>query len=531
MSTFYLMNSLTVYFEIAVLFSFSAVAIYTLTHLSNLIRFQDLLKISKMLAFASLLFPLILLSAPKESLMRPRAQIFSSGNWSKPSSQAVVSFQKSIYPNFSTPEANWVIERHQLFYLIAFLFIGAASGVILFSRRYTQLKAVLRSSQIVKRIGKTSILTSPEIGSPFSCSNFFSNTVVIPSDFLSRRQDFRITIQHEFQHHRSGDTRWVYFIELLKIIFFWNPFIFLFVSQFNLVQEFACDEFLIGHQKASPQAYGGCLVRAAESAVHSQLVLVGTASMAGNLGSSILKRRIEMLFKTQHQTSKLTVAIICGLSFTLMASFAYASKSAVQERTITMKEAQIYAAKTARETQIPIDLNDLVLKKLNYFVGTAHGRTWAKGGLTRMKSYQKMIDEKTAQLGLPQELIGIALFESGFQNDAVSPAPYKAAGIWQFVAETARHYNLTVDEKVDERLNPEKETEAAVKYLSYLKDDFHDWRLAFKAYNEGEHQIQQLIDQLGTKDPWVIEQKESKEGYLSGAIAMMIVLKNPELLN
>jgi membrane-bound lytic murein transglycosylase D len=531
MNTFYLMNSLTFYFEIAALFSFSAVALYLLTHLSHLIRFKDLLKLSKALAFASLFLPMVLLSAPKESLMRPRAQIFSNGDWNKPDSQAVLSFQKSVSPTVGTSNSDWVIEGSHLLILFCVLLVGCAGSLILFSRRYLQLKSVLQRSHTVKKIGNVSVLASAEVGSPFSYSNFLIQTIVIPTDFLSRRQDFRIAIQHEFQHHRSGDTHWVYFVELLKILFFWNPFIYLFIFQFNLIQEFACDEFLIGHQKTSPQAYGGCLVRTAESAVQSQLVLVGTASMAGNLGSSILKRRIEMLFKTQHQTSKLAVAVISGVSLTLMASFAYASKSAIQERKITMEEARVYAEKTAKETQIPIDLNDLVLKKLNYFVGTAHGRAWVKGGLARMKTYQKMIDTKTSQLGLPQELIAIPLFESAFQNDVVSPAPYKAAGIWQFVAGTAQRYNLTVDEKVDERLDPEKETEAAMKYFSNLKDDFHDWRLAIKAYNEGEHQVQQLIDQLGTKDPWVIEKKESKEAYLSGAIAMMIVLKNPELQN
>jgi soluble lytic murein transglycosylase-like protein len=70
--------------------------------------------------------------------------------------------------------------------------------------------------------------------------------------------------------------------------------------------------------------------------------------------------------------------------------------------------------------------------------------------------------------------------------------------------------------------------------MQYLKDlfkQFKDWRLAIKAYNEGEKRVQELIDQHGTRDPWVLEHKSSSEGYLSGVMAMMIILNSPELLD
>jgi membrane-bound lytic murein transglycosylase D len=515
------LSPLTFYLAVATLLSFSAIVLYSLNHYLDL-RFQDLLKISKLLVIASLFLPILALTLPKDALMPPHVQVFSSGMKKTQNTLALVKIVR-------VAEAPRMVKREPILFLTALFLSATLIQITLFIRRFLRLRRVLENSHVIKKIGTTLLLTTAEVSSPFSCWNFRSNIVVIPTGFLERREDLRIALQHEFQHHRSGDTRWVYLFELLKIIFYWNPFTYLFISQTLMIQEFACDEFLIGHQKISPEAYGGCLMRTAESAVHSQLILVGTASMAGKLGSSILKRRIKMLFKTQHQTSKFTVAAISVIVFTLMASLAYASKSAVQERKLTLEQARVYADKAAKNSAIPIDLNDLVLEKLNYFIGTAKGRSWVSGGLSKMKTYQKMIDLKTAQLGLPQELIAMPLFESAFQNDVVSS--HKAAGIWQFIPATAQHYNLIVDEKTDDRLNPEKETEAAMTYLSYLKDDFHDWRLAIKAYNEGEHQVQALIDQLGTKDAWVIEHSESKEAYLSGVIAMMIVLKNPELQN
>jgi len=172
-----------------------------------------------------------------------------------------------------------------------------------------------------------------------------------------------------------------------------------------------------------------------------------------------------------------------------------------------------------------------VLTKLNRYVGTPEGRRYVKQALIRMPQYRAMIERKISKNGFPSELLAIPLFESGFQNDAVSPTPNRAAGIWQFIPATARKYDLIVTEKVDERLNAEKETDAAMRYYRDLFNLFQDWRLALKAYNEGERRVQQLIKEHGTRDPWELERISTTESYLGGAIAMIIILKNPSLLD
>jgi soluble lytic murein transglycosylase-like protein len=70
-----------------------------------------------------------------------------------------------------------------------------------------------------------------------------------------------------------------------------------------------------------------------------------------------------------------------------------------------------------------------------------------------------------------------------------------------------------------------------MRYLGDLYRRFGDWRLAIKAFNEGERAVDRTIAELGTRDPWRLDRYRSPENYLSGAIAMMIVLKNPQILD
>ena len=104
--------------------------------------------------------------------------------------------------------------------------------------------------------------------------------------------------------------------------------------------------------------------------------------------------------------------------------------------------------------------------------------------LSRMTKYERMITSKLAAKGMPQGLIYLAMIESGFNPTAKSPV--QARGLWQFMSPTAKQYGLTVNRKMDERVNPARSTDAAVKYLSSLYDRLGSWYLAAAAYNSGE---------------------------------------------
>jgi membrane-bound lytic murein transglycosylase D len=114
--------------------------------------------------------------------------------------------------------------------------------------------------------------------------------------------------------------------------------------------------------------------------------------------------------------------------------------------------------------------------------------------LERMDEYAPMISAKLAQRDMPQDLIYLAMIESGFNPKAQSPA--KASGLWQFIGETGRRYGLTVNRKVDERNNPARSTDAALAYLADLHDRFGSWYLAAAAYNTGENRVGRIMREV-----------------------------------
>lgn len=114
--------------------------------------------------------------------------------------------------------------------------------------------------------------------------------------------------------------------------------------------------------------------------------------------------------------------------------------------------------------------------------------------LDRKPKYEPMISAKLDKRDMPQDLIYLAMIESGFNPTAKSPA--KAGGLWQFISETGKRYGLTVNKKIDERNHPEKATDAALSYLSDLHDRFGSWYLAAAAYNTGENRVGRIMRQV-----------------------------------
>lgn len=114
--------------------------------------------------------------------------------------------------------------------------------------------------------------------------------------------------------------------------------------------------------------------------------------------------------------------------------------------------------------------------------------------LERKTTYQPMISAKLEERSMPQDLIYLAMIESGFNPKARSPK--KAGGLWQFISETGQRYGLTVNKRVDERNHPDKATDAALSYLSDLHDRFGSWYLAAAAYNTGENRVGRIMREV-----------------------------------
>ena len=118
------------------------------------------------------------------------------------------------------------------------------------------------------------------------------------------------------------------------------------------------------------------------------------------------------------------------------------------------------------------------------------------------------IKSTLAKYDVPQEFLYLAMAESNFRTRAYSNK--RAAGLWQFMPRTGRHYNLKIDEYVDERRDLIKSTEAAAKYLSSLHKRFGKWYLAAIAYNCGGGRLNKAIKMAGSDDLSILLDEKKK---------------------
>ena len=122
----------------------------------------------------------------------------------------------------------------------------------------------------------------------------------------------------------------------------------------------------------------------------------------------------------------------------------------------------------------------------------------AKTVPSRMTLLQPVIDPILREVGIPEEMAAVVLVES--DGDPMALSPKGARGIWQLMPDTARRYGLTVDASEDDRVDIEKSTFAAARYLRDLHSEFGSWPLALAAYNTGEQNLQRVIEKSRSKD-------------------------------
>jgi membrane-bound lytic murein transglycosylase D len=161
---------------------------------------------------------------------------------------------------------------------------------------------------------------------------------------------------------------------------------------------------------------------------------------------------------------------------------------------ISKRILEIYASRNivinGNYNEIPLTLNDHVQYEIDLLTKGGEKNFFIES-YQRSGYYRPKIVEALKNAGLPEELSWLPLIESGFKVNALSSA--RALGLWQFIPSTGYKFGLKRDNYIDERLDFEKSTEAAIAYLKELHQIFGDWSTVLAAYNCGEGRVLRVI--------------------------------------
>ncbi|MGA6924308.1 MAG: LysM peptidoglycan-binding domain-containing protein, partial [Desulfosarcina sp.] len=201
---------------------------------------------------------------------------------------------------------------------------------------------------------------------------------------------------------------------------------------------------------------------------------------------------------------------------------------------ISKRILEIYASRNivvnGNHNAILRDINANVQKEINLFTTGAEKRFFIES-YRRSGNYRPMILAKLEAAGLPAELSWLPLIESGFKVQALSRA--RALGLWQFIPSTGYKFGLKRDQYIDERIDFEKATDAAIAYLKELHGIFGDWSTVLAAYNCGEGRVLHVIRTQNINyldDFWDLYGRLPFETarYVPRFLAALHIIENPE---
>lgn len=179
--------------------------------------------------------------------------------------------------------------------------------------------------------------------------------------------------------------------------------------------------------------------------------------------------------------------------------------------------------------EIAVPRDPKVARYIRYFGAHPKGREAFSQWLRRSGAYRDIVETALAKRKLPRDLMAVMFVESGCIPKATSIAG--AAGLWQFMPQTARAYGLKVQADYDERRNTWRATEAAVAHLADLYAQFESWHLALAAYNMGYQQLLDRLTDTGAEDFFAlsnIAEALPRETllYVPKILAVAVILRN-----
>jgi membrane-bound lytic murein transglycosylase D len=180
------------------------------------------------------------------------------------------------------------------------------------------------------------------------------------------------------------------------------------------------------------------------------------------------------------------------------------------------------------KSDLPLVVNDYVAAYINFFANTTKGHNTLLHSFQRAGRYRAMIQRVMSEEGVPQDLIYLAVAESGFQPRAVNRKS-RAGGMWQFMPHG--NYGLTRNNYVDERFDPEKSTRAYARYMKYIYSELGDWYLSMAGYDWGTGNIQHAVQKTGYADFWELYRRNNlpaeTKNYVPEILAAIIIANHP----
>jgi membrane-bound lytic murein transglycosylase D len=177
------------------------------------------------------------------------------------------------------------------------------------------------------------------------------------------------------------------------------------------------------------------------------------------------------------------------------------------------------------EADIPLVFNKFVRNHIDYF--TVRNRKYTRTMISRENVYFPLFEKYLKKYNMPQDIKYLSIVESGLNPKAASWAG--AVGLWQFIKSTGKEYGLGQSTHIDERMDPEKSTDAAMRFLSRLYRTYGDWELAMAAYNCGQGNVNKAIRRAGggKKTFWEIFPYLPKEtrSYVPSMTAVIYAMK------
>lgn len=179
-----------------------------------------------------------------------------------------------------------------------------------------KLRDILKRACVIRSCGRVRIAVADDLIMPFATRSLGVAWVVVPTLMVEKYDDFVMAVKHELQHHRQRDSIWIWVLRIVDLGIGWSPAFLGWQRLFSLQQELACDEALVRGQ--SPLGYASFLLEQARR-MSQQTLLVATGLLWRD-SPSVLKTRVEAMFRAKRAMSPLRFSMLAAFAVVLSAT-------------------------------------------------------------------------------------------------------------------------------------------------------------------------------------------------------------------